>query len=293
MILETDATGDRGLPPLLKATRIGRRRPAGEPVCPPRERRNTEDTEHTEGTEKTGGGVETRRTRRHEGHVAAKADLLWRGRIDGVRGLLRILPNAATVLSLILCVATAALWIQSFAFAWSVPVEVRGVRWEIASRGGAFEVSNAPERAAAQSAIDEAGRALRSDARRLLQHARESGRWEVDRAEALRDGRAVPPLPGVPPLSPIVMPSALPAPVLYRVSYLWLAVLPVTCLAAFRLWPTLPGRIRRSRTGRCPACGYDLRATPDRCPECGATPLPPSAAAPPAGPVERQWRLER
>jgi hypothetical protein len=36
-------------------------------------------------------------------------------------------------------------------------------------------------------------------------------------------------------------------------------------------------RRRRVTSGRCPACGYDLRATPDRCPECGApaaAPLP-------------------
>jgi hypothetical protein len=31
----------------------------------------------------------------------------------------------------------------------------------------------------------------------------------------------------------------------------------------------------RRRQGRCPACGYDLRATPGRCPECGAIPAKP------------------
>lgn len=33
--------------------------------------------------------------------------------------------------------------------------------------------------------------------------------------------------------------------------------------------------LRKLLPGRCPACGYDLRATPDRCPECGA--IPPAA----------------
>jgi len=48
---------------------------------------------------------------------------------------------------------------------------------------------------------------------------------------------------------------------------------------AFAVLPALAVRRRvrdrRRQPGRCPACGYDLRATPERCPECGT--VPPTA----------------
>ena len=45
------------------------------------------------------------------------------------------------------------------------------------------------------------------------------------------------------------------------------ALLPPTSWL-LRAWDRMR-RVRRASAHRCPACGYDLRATPGRCPECG------------------------
>ena len=51
----------------------------------------------------------------------------------------------------------------------------------------------------------------------------------------------------------------------------WFLTLMLSTAAAIAMWREIVTHKtrRRARAGLCPACGYDMRATPDRCPECG------------------------
>jgi hypothetical protein len=189
----------------------------------------------------------------------------------------RHLLNLLTALSLLLCVAVVALWVRSLFVTdvflrWTYHYDGGAMVWNqetvAVGRGGvgfcriAQFGYHSPEEVRAvtgrhgppfHSVLPPAYPDFR------LRPARERGAFglKVARMDT-----------GVWGSGPAISAVAIVLP-LWSVS-LPLAVLPV-------LWGVRRWRARKAaRPGRCPSCGYDLRATPGRCPECGT--LLPSAS---------------
>jgi hypothetical protein len=194
-----------------------------------------------------------------------------------MRRVLRILFDAATALSLLLCVAAVTLWIYSYNHRFSSPI------W--------FERATGPSTWKTlliwpDSVMLERGTRLIPVASQLPGPIMLATTWERGWFGITIEGR-----------QSVAHDLTLTNPPIYTRSTVifvkfWLmallpAILPAIWAYRQRLmlarWMTIQlsgGRAARAREGRCATCGYDLRATPDRCPECGAVPTAREARLP-------------
>ena len=173
--------------------------------------------------------------------------------------LLRHTLNGLTLLSAALCVAAVVLWVRSYraehSFAWGEwPGPQGGV---LVNRGALWFFEFCPSDI--PMTLAPAGYTISPTTRTPEgyggAHRRVAGCRVID-------GRI--PGGGLPGITwhIVIVPCWLPC--------LLAGVLPaLRGVPAGRRWKQ---RRRRRRLGRCPRCGYDLRATPGRCPECGAVP---------------------
>jgi hypothetical protein len=196
-----------------------------------------------------------------------------------MRPILRILSNAATLLSLVLCVATAVLWVRSCLacdsyFYSRFEDEPPWVRWFQGhlqtGRGGigcTWSVQALPLGSRANLE-----RRYPSPSFKHVTHEPAYPDFKFDHSPVVYGFNfahfANPPtmggsFPGRPGSSGIQL-----------IVPLWCLLLAFALIASPGVWSWNRRRRNRRRriAHRCTACGYDLRATPERCPECGTIP---------------------
>jgi hypothetical protein len=183
--------------------------------------------------------------------------------------------NLAAAVSLILCVATVAVWVRSY---WRMD--------ELRLRFG-----ESPASATYTSVFSSRG-VLMFWARRtpalpwfrtgqFLSGYERMATWAPQTAGSLRgmDGGTLEPSHVAPgwqartdvsaawgtmPSVSVVMP--------HWIVFLVTAILPGVAIYRIKRDTAKARELRRVMRGACPKCSYDLRATPQRCPECGTVP---------------------
>jgi hypothetical protein len=189
---------------------------------------------------------------------------MWRGTFNGI-----------VVLSLTLFVATTALWIRSYSsddtWLWSGS---KGEMREIALEPGRILFATAPwcgrsfEHLTSYDPNKQIIFSRRWSSGRETRFGIGFDQWTESILIGGFQGARPANLPD-PALSRNLTVSVLT--IRFPLLLMFFSIAPL-CFAATHL------RVRRIRSGFCAACGYDLRATPNRCPECGtAAGQPPDA----------------
>ena len=192
-----------------------------------------------------------------------------------MRRIARHLFTLCSAASLLLAMATCALWVRSRAHidvavhAWPVDAALTQTRWKFHSCEGVICLSRVRCERSSGPATDVMGSGVGSFPTSDTVSSRPfSGFGPTDfRPLGFRVARSVTTDPPAGPWQRRWTHWALSVP------HWFVALLLIAAPARWSASHLTRGG--RRRDGRCLACGYDLRATPDRCPECGAVPKPP------------------
>jgi hypothetical protein len=163
----------------------------------------------------------------------------------------RVLLNAIAIASLILCAAAAGMWIRSYLAGDAVERQTPRGMWQVISSSGQLYIATRTA-ASASSAVFPSDDGFHY-------YASPPGQrpvWQSAPGYTIYFNRG----------SFTLVSFHDPR------SNIWVVGVPHGLIAALAI--VLPAswlrmRRKRPRPGVCAACGYDLRATPDRCPECG------------------------
>ena len=191
-----------------------------------------------------------------------------------MKRLRTIIFNSFTAVSLLLCVATVGMWARSYSDEVQLfEFQRRGERCHVFVIQGTLQVDNGP--------------AVRDDFESKIAVGRQLEELYMRRRELVphdKNSGLPPPLPDD---DDVLVPAyrAMEARwAMTRIRPAWIETSQFTIPVATLLLATLPfvacrsflasrrRRDTRTRSGHCPNCGYDRRATPDRCPECGTIP---------------------
>ena len=189
----------------------------------------------------------------------------------------RFLLNGLTLLSLLLCVAVAVLWVRSHfaqdfldrSAVTTTPAGFRMWSYSLATWRGVLRV------AAVRHELDETAMPAslyerHLDIARAQEHEYKRLKWRSRRAEEF-------PVTDDQPLSRwgfiwqlIDEQNAGHRGLAFAASLPWWLMLLLCSVPLDLRFASWMRRRRRPHRQLCPSCGYDLRATPDKCPECGA-----------------------